>query len=274
MRLAAAALGFAAVGWLALPASGAAGEAGGRVVHGAQQDIAAWPWAGALQFDPPGRRYGPVTICTGAVIAPRFAITAGHCIAEVGAGKFSLVVGTRDTLDETTGTRLKVTDAVVHPRYRPPYFTTDVAVLELGADAPVPAIPLVSAEQEPALTALGAPLRLAGWGVKRTNGLVTRYLYGTAQTVVAPRGCQRRYGKLFSKAKMICTDGVTAGSGACFGDSGGPIVADTATGPVLVATVTAGDVPCGRQFEYHERIVPNLGFIARASGVVPPVPTG
>ena len=206
------------------------------------------------------------------MIAPRFAITAGHCIAEVGIGKFSLIVGSRDTRDLTTGTRLEVTGAAVSPGYRPPYFTVDVAVLKLAADAPVPAIPLVSAAQEPALTALGAPLRVAGWGVKKTNGLVTRYLYGTTETVVGPRGCQKRYGRLFSKTKMLCTDGVLPGSGACFGDSGGPIVADTATGPVLVATVTAGDVPCGRQFEYHERIVPNLGFIAEASGVVPPVP--
>ena len=275
MRLTAAVLAFAAVAALALAGSGRRGarDDGGRIIHGALQDIAAWPWVGALQFDPPGRKYG-----------------RGDDLH--GGGDRAAVRDHRGALHRR-GRARQVLAHRRHPRHQRPD-DRNAAGGDPGERQPRLQAALLHRRQRGdrarrRRSGAGDPARLggAGAGADGARRAAAGRRLGRQEDerprhpipLRHDRG-RRRCARLPEPLREAVLEGEDAlhrrrpppGSGACFGDSGGPIVADTATGPVLVATVTAGDVPCGRQLEYHERIVPNLGFIAKASGVVPPRP--
>ncbi|MBA2522442.1 MAG: trypsin-like serine protease [Solirubrobacterales bacterium] len=120
---------------------------------------------------------------------------------------------------------------------------------------------------------------MAGWGATRSNGSqIAKRLMTTAETVLDGAPCKRDYGELFSNATTICTQGAKLASpreghaGSCYGDSGGPLIADTVAGPLLVGAVSGGGLRCGTTADYYTRISANLPFIARTSGVIPAAP--
>jgi secreted trypsin-like serine protease len=170
------------------------------------------------------------TFCSGALIAPRLVLTAGHCVQ---AGTEYRIV----EYDAARKPQLKtVRRALAHPNFNIQAIlahraSADVALLELDAPtkdgAPaalgVPQLPLGSGN---AFTIAGIGVTIRGdgksGGVVRTAPLVATGKPGTLQI------------RLIDPA----TQGTREGLGACTGDSGGPLFEQQAAGPVVVGVIS------------------------------------
>jgi len=174
--------------------------------------------------------------CTGALIAPKIALTAAHCvqpgadykIVEYGAGA--------PTLQD-------VKSVAIHPAFRMDAMlahraTADVALVRLDAPAKgkspsalgMPNIPILVGSRF-TIAGIGVTVRGDGksGGTIRVAGLVATGKPGTLQIrLVDPAGQGKR-------------DGL----GACTGDSGAPVFEDKQDGPAIVGVVSWSTGPNG-----------------------------
>jgi hypothetical protein len=166
--------------------------------------------------------------CTGVVIAPRVVLTAAHCAAALK----DMRIHYRDEAGQPV--LLEVDAVAVHPDYRADAVTRRVVSIDLALlRARMPLDPRFSAAalDEGGAAAVGAPLRIFGYGVAREgDGKSAGVLRSAALRVRAP----------LSKILLWAEDPNDAGGGACAGDSGGPIVAEDTRQVLAIAAWSAG----------------------------------
>jgi secreted trypsin-like serine protease len=243
------------------------------IIGGGPADPADWPFAVTLFYQ---RRLD----CGGSVIAATKVLTAAHCVLGLPISKLKVVANRPVLADTGVGERIAVVAKAVHPDYRDT-LRHDLAVLTLATPTTAPAIALPTAEEAAAATALGSPLRVAGWGVKNPFRIgFPGFLKETTQRVLRGRRCERIFGFYFYGRSAICATGPLAPrwtrrlrdpihTGPCSGDSGGPLVADTPAAPRLVGVVSLGGIVCGLRYEpnAYARVADGLEFIQGASAV-------
>ena len=175
--------------------------------------------------------------CSGALIAPKLVLTAGHCV-QPGAD-YRIV-----EYDREHKPQLKTVKRVaVHPGFSIQAIlghraTADVALLELDAATKdgtpaalgIPTTPLAPGNAF-GIAGIGVTIRGDGksGGVVRTASLVATGKPGTLQI------------RLFDPT----TQGTKPGLGACTGDSGGPAFEDQQAGPVIVGVISWSTGPNG-----------------------------
>jgi len=196
------------------------------VVGGSPVPEGGQPWLAAL-LD------GGSQFCGGSVIAPRWVLTAAHCVD--GANPAALEVGVGD-LDWTEARRIRVDQVVVHGSYDADTFASDVALLHLVADAGV--APLrIPGDAADRFEVTGTPAVVAGWGSEvPVVGLVpplgTTARQATLE-VVGDADCSSS-----DPATQVCAEAFLAD--ACQGDSGGPLVVQGDLGPFQLGVVSYG----------------------------------
>ena len=202
------------------------------IVGGSATAEGAHPYMASLQ-DGSGFAF-----CGGSVIAPRFVLTAAHCVPDGDASDLFVVVGTND-ISDGSGTRIAVSRVSVHPDYADS--THDAAVLELASSAPVTPIAL-AAEGEDALEADGTTVTVAGWGDTTPvvgGGLLTS---STLREVDLQVVADDSFECPADGATGICAAAFLKDS--CQGDSGGPLFGSSGGTRTQIGIVSYG-LGCG-----------------------------
>lgn len=255
----------------ATPASAAAAEretgpARSSIVGGGVADSASWPFVAAVFRK--GRLH-----CGGSVISPTKVLTAAHCVLGFNLSNFAVVIGRTDLRAEGTGTSIGVTAGVTHPDYANSG-KHDMAVLTLAQPTTTTPVALASAGEDSILSATGSDGQVVGWGARNPFGFrLSNFLKQTTERVLDAGRCLRAYSRdLFDSAAMICALGrrlkrfgrPPLHTSACTGDSGGPLIATTPTGPKQIGIVSFGGAICGIPGAptVYSRVASGLDFIA------------
>ncbi len=167
--------------------------------------------------------YPHSAFCTGTIISPTVVATASHCLEGVRAGQIGFSVGQLTT--DPLGT-FGVEAIHIHPR-------VDAALLVLDQSA-IEAVdglsPILANRTSLTNDLVGSPIQAGGYGQTRDPARTGRWFatvylaaVGDSQIIVDGRGDQ----------------------GICFGDSGGPAIAELQPGiPVLLGVESHGDGSC------------------------------
>ncbi|CAM3014112.1 MULTISPECIES: serine protease [Streptomyces] len=219
------------------------------VIGGAPVRAESHPWVVALSSR---SRFGPQRsgqFCGGAVVGPRTAITAAHCLSRevLGADPSQVtdlrVITGRTDLTGTAGKEIPVESSRVNPDYDPVTNKGDIAVLRLASPLPQGSV-LPMAQKGDAVHQSGTAVTVYGWGDTTGRGTYATSLHATRVRVLADTDCSRAYPGssegTYDPATMLCAGLKQGGRDACQGDSGGPLVAQGK----LVGLVSWG-IGCG-----------------------------
>ncbi|TNC14307.1 S1 family peptidase [Methylobacterium terricola] len=196
-------------------------------------------------------------VCTGIVLARDVVLTAAHCAAPGAEHR----VHYRD--EAGAPVLLGVAARAVHPGYDAGAIagrrrSIDLALLRTETALPARFVPAALTEAQ---VGAGTPLTLGGYGVARPGDHRSTGTFRTATLpLVEPYGPSR----ILVWLKGPGMSG-SAASGACEGDSGGPIVG--AAGAVLAVTTWAsgaGKTPCGG-ISQGVLVGPQRAWIARTT---------
>jgi secreted trypsin-like serine protease len=243
------------------------------VVGGTPASLSSWGFAASVLT--------PHTLCTGSVISPTKVLTAAHCVANPA----TMTVRTNSTSSFVGGDTHGVSSAAINPSWARG-FIADLAVLTLKTPTTAPPVRLVTPAEDPSLTQPGTFVSVAGFGARNPSprkGENPRIGVLTQATVNFKAFCPL-------PVSLMCDSGGKSGLVAfrkvkrkvhrrpiqrtvCSGDSGGPMIAQSASGPVLVGVAEATSSPpkhsafgfvwCGLKGypAIHTRVASWLSFI-------------
>uniref|UniRef100_A0A672I1C9 Proproteinase E-like n=1 Tax=Salarias fasciatus TaxID=181472 RepID=A0A672I1C9_SALFA len=193
----------------------------GRVVNGEDARPHSWPWQISLQVKH-GSRYHHT--CGGTLIAPRWVLTAGHCIWP--GDVYRVVLGEHDmSRQEGTEQVRDVLRIVVHPSWDIDHVAdgNDLALLKLDK-SPVmnDSVALACLPPDGEILPHGTACYISGWGNLYTHGPMPDKLQQALLPVVEHSVCSRSdWWGINVKKTMICAGGDDVSG--CNGDSGGPL---------------------------------------------------
>ena len=245
-----------------------------RIVDGEEVRPGSWPWQVSITLADTGHW------CGGSVIAPRWVLTAAHCVFDRSGlvrhpGDLSVLAGTHD-LDEG-GIHVDVKRVVVHHGYSDGAFEDDIALLELTGPAGVRSVELPDEERAEQFSSPGTMATVTGWGFLKPkdfgpkptadapgsriddknnaqhveestgqrgnidDGLPTR-LMQVELPLVDEKTCREAYPppQFAIDARTLCAGYVEGEKDSCSGDSGGPLVVRASDGWMQLGIVSWG----------------------------------
>lgn len=214
----------------ALVAAVAASPAG-AIVGGDDVPDGRYRWMVSLQDD-------DGHFCGGTLVAPRWVLTAAHCVVDAKPHHQDVVVGRTDLEDTSRGRRVRVEGIRVHPRYEDTG-TYDVALLRLARSVSLPTIPIATSTHD-RFERAGTRLKVTGWGASFAYvGPAPTRLQVADVEAVSDTDCDTTMWTLgFNPPTEVCAEMLLADS--CHGDSGGPLFRQRQDTIVQVGVVSYG----------------------------------
>ena len=183
------------------------------------------------------------TACTGGLWKPKIVITAAHCVVEEGTSNVSpasnVNVYSQGANLSTSRPVAKATAIILTSGYLNSKTgfveANDIAFLVLDKEIGTPLVTRLASESEVAAATLnGKKLNFFGYGQTAKESDVSLIPLTLSQTPFQ-----------FLGAKTYVYARTAKGAGACFGDSGGPVILSTETENLLVGPVAGGSgTPC------------------------------
>jgi secreted trypsin-like serine protease len=192
------------------------------VVGGQSAQLGSFPWM-AYVLDFKGNTVGQ---CSGTVVAPNLVLTAGHCAEEVQTGVldeasgYQVMTGNVDLAAAQTERQVSgVTRVIVCGCFDRHTAVGDVALLQLSTATSAPAITFASSPHA------GTAALLAGWGDTYSGQATPVERLQWAPTVVqSAAGCESEASPFLPDSEICTLDTPARHTGACNGDSGGPLL--------------------------------------------------
>jgi secreted trypsin-like serine protease len=210
-----------------LSSNPAAADRSVRIIGGEPAAPDAWPWMVAI-VRAGGSDNRLAHFCGGALLHPRWVVTAAHCADGKRPETIEVLSGSVD-LDSPEMASHPVRRIVVHPDYRAwSGDDHDIALLELEtprfAERILPVPPSGKIEGEEGV--------VPGWGVTAESSRTTpAELREVALPVVSNETCNAAFNAYDSRfyddpvtENMVCAGPAEGGRDACYGDSGGPLM--------------------------------------------------
>ncbi|XP_071978923.1 serine protease 33-like [Engystomops pustulosus] len=201
-----------------------------RIVGGTDAAEGAWPWQASILF-------GGSPVCGGSLISNQWVLSAAHCFdSSPSPSDYSVYLGGYK-LDILTanGLEAKVDNLILHPQYRGPGESGDIALVHLSRPITYTRSILPVCVPSPAMAfPSGTNCYVTGWGRTQTNEFLAppKTLQQLMLPLISRESCDQMYHKgstTRDEVPIIKSDQICAGYQAgqrdsCTGDSGGPLV--------------------------------------------------
>eukprot|EP00727_Mastigamoeba_balamuthi_P014778 m51a1_g9926 putative proclotting enzyme (686) ;mRNA; f:6928-9753 len=223
-----------------------------RVVNGEPVASASqYPWMSSMMWSPSS--VGPdYTSCGATLVAPTWALTAGHCV-DPGSAELShwfppghaLVAGSLAPTDGAPPGSAKALQALTHPRLDVVTMQNDVALIKLDRPVALERYVALAPADYPDLQA-GSKVWVLGWGTLYYSGTNRAELMAAKVPVVAREACRGVYRDYVTGVfdSTICIGYNEGGRDTCQGDSGGPLLHVDASGSVVQVGITSWATGC------------------------------
>ncbi len=210
------------------------------IVGGHTAEAGAYPSIAEI-FDIRGRVIGE---CTGTVIAADMILTAGHCGESLLTGQLNPAGGylVLTAPAGASGVReiSRVSRVIVDHRFSRVNDSYDAALLVLSSPTDAPAIRLAGVRGAGrAHPHAGLPATVAGWGRTSYVHVDPARSLRTAGTVVQrPSFCAHYAPPFFASSEICAINPPHFSTGACEGDSGGPLISTNPAGETVEIGIT------------------------------------
>jgi trypsin len=197
-------------------------------------------------------------VCTGTLIDSTHVLSAGHCGSATGAAVASPVGWPTPLIDVRIGSnksgegeQVPVSQVTVSPDYLGLTNRNDLSILTLE-HASTHAPTQVAAGSERSIWNPGVLATIVGWGVTDPDDdEAPNTLQKANVPITTDAYCESAYpddeGWDFDPETMVCAGYPEGGVDSCYGDSGGPLFAQTSTGARRVVGVTSWGNGCAEK---------------------------